>query len=402
MVVEAFKPQSQPDIVYTPDLEKYAARAKRHMETGNLEKTVPPNFPQKLESDLVWDGKDLAGKFDWNYRLTSLDLIEIDQAVKHFKATGRPLGHINPDTFPLPTLHATLRNVSRELHTGRGFKVVQGVPVDDYSREDNIIIYAGLSSHVAPVRGRQDNTWQGKKTDVALAHIVNLSNKEEVGSPAYTTEKQVFHTDTGDVITLFALGESAEGGESYIASSWFVYNELARSRPDLIRVLSEPWEVDNFGRGENKSFFRPLLYHQAANETRSDRILIQYARRYFTGHGTLPRSRDIGPITEHQAEALDALHFLSEEHSIKLDFHKGDIQFANNLSLFHARGAFIDTPEKTRHLIRFWLRDPEYAWETPEPLRPLWSKVYDNLDLDNTTFPMEAVVRDFDVGNSKA
>ena len=125
--------------------------------------------------------------------------------------------------------------------------MVRGVPVDAHTREDNVIIYAGLSSHVAPVRARQDSQYHGAPADVVLAHIKDLSgvvDGRQIGAPAYTTEKQVFHTDAGDVIALFALETAAAGGESYLASSWRVYNELAATRPDLIRTLAEPWDAD--------------------------------------------------------------------------------------------------------------------------------------------------------------
>ena len=55
----------------------------------------------------------------------------------------------------------------------------------------------------------------------------------------------------------------------------------------------------------------------------------------------LPRSKSM-PITEAQAEALDALHFLSEKYSLGLNFQKGDIQYINNLSILHARDGFRD------------------------------------------------------------
>lgn len=74
--------------------------------------------------------------------------------------------------------------------------------------------------------------------------------------------------------------------------------------------------------------------------------MIQYARRYFTGFLSQPRSSNIPPITEAQAEALDALHFLAEEHAATLGFRKGDVQYINNLSIFHARNAFRDEPGK--------------------------------------------------------
>jgi len=75
-------------------------------------------------------------------------------------------------------------------------------------------------------------------------------------------------------------------------------------------------------------------------------MIIQYARRSFTGYWGLPRSANLPPITEAQAEALDALHFTAERYAASLDFHAGDIQYVNNLSIFHARGAFRDSPEK--------------------------------------------------------
>lgn len=100
---------------------------------------------------------------------------------------NKPLGFVNQDTFPLPNLHHTLRDISREIHHGHGFKVVRGVPVGRYTREENIIIYAGISSHIAPIRGRQDDKHDGQPADVVLAHIKDLSSKvdaSQIGAPA--------------------------------------------------------------------------------------------------------------------------------------------------------------------------------------------------------------------------
>lgn len=38
-----------------------------------------------------------------------------------------------------------------------------------------------------------------------------------------------------------------------------------------------------------------------------------------------------------------------------------DIQFVNNLSLMHARAAYVGKEKSTRHLLRLFLRDPELA-----------------------------------------
>jgi hypothetical protein len=240
-------PTGQPDIGYTPDYKKYLARVQKRLATERLDKALPPGFPQKLESDLVWDKDDIASRYNWTYILTTSDTEEIEQGLQHFKSLNKPLGFVNQSTFPLPNLHAKLREISAEIHNGYGFKVLRGLPVDRFSREDIIAIYAGISSHIAPTRGRQDHLYDGKPADVVMNHIKDLSgvfSAEKIGAPAYTADKQVFHTDSGDVIALLCLETAKEGGESMLSSSWRVYNELAETRPDLVRTLAEPWPVE--------------------------------------------------------------------------------------------------------------------------------------------------------------
>lgn len=101
-----------------------------------------------------------------------------------------------------------------------------------------------------------------------------------------------------------------------------------------------------FGNVKKPYTERPLLYYEPASKSTPERMIIQYARRTFTGFGALPRSFNIPPITEAQAEALDALHFLAEKFAVRLDFRQGDIQYVNNLSIFHARDKFVDTPSQ--------------------------------------------------------
>jgi Taurine catabolism dioxygenase TauD, TfdA family len=157
------------------------------------------------------------------------------------------LGHINQTTFPLPNLHGRLREQSRNIHFGRGFFVLRGIPVDKYSREENIIVYTGVSSHVADLRGRQEKRNAADGQTVVLAHIKDLTpsySRKSIGGPAATNDKQVFHTDSGDIVSLFCLESAAVGGESQLASIWNVYNILAKTRPDLIQTLTSDWVVD--------------------------------------------------------------------------------------------------------------------------------------------------------------
>ncbi|KAF8890084.1 hypothetical protein BD779DRAFT_1610872 [Infundibulicybe gibba] len=359
----------QPDITYHPDRAKWLARtARRLKEDPSLPNTpLPVGFPSRITSPLVWEGKDWPDEKEWVYELGGEHLKEIDAAVKHFHSLQLYIGHVSSETFPLPTLGPVLKGLARELHSGRGFFVLRNLPVDAYSRSDIVLIYTGVSSYIGSTRGLQD------KNGGVLAHIKDLTQTHKgIGTPAYTTDKQVFHTDTGDIVSLFALQTAAEGGTSRISSSWRVYNELAATRPDLVRTLAEPWPT-------------PLYYLDS-------KLILQYARRYFTGFLALPRSAEIPPITEAQAEALDALHFLGEKFSLGLNFQKGDIQYINNLGIFHARDGFKDSEEQARHLLRLWLRNEELAWETPQALKPLWEKTFGALP-DEQTFALDPVMR---------
>ncbi|CAH0053902.1 unnamed protein product [Clonostachys solani] len=411
-VVTNLPPPGQPDIQYAPNFQKWQARASSRVKNENLKKTLPDGFPTQLKGNLVWDGDSVAKSYDWVYQLSTDELKEIDTAVAHFKTLGKPLAEISAETFPLPNLHAKLRGLSDELHSGHGFFVIRGVEVDKHTREENVMIYTGLSAHIAAQRGRQDQWFDGKPADVVLTHVKDFSRSnisKSIGSPAYTTDKQVFHTDSGAIVALFALESAVEGGASKLASTWRVYNEIARTRPDLIHTLSQDWDVEVFDNPNKKYTTRPLLYYQKPTGSTPERVILQYARRYFVGYGALQRSSDIPPITEAQAEALDTLHFLGDKFSISTDFQKGDIQYINNTAIFHARDAFVDSSDKQqsdigivanvgprlirRHLVRFWLRDPENAWETPAQLQARWAELYDGVTSEKQVFPLEPYIR---------
>jgi len=304
--------------------------------------------------------------------------------VQRFHGLNLERGQVSPAAFPLPTLCPILKDHAVELFSGRGFFVLRTIPVDSYSRHDNVLIYAGVSSYIGD-RGLQDGNGG------VLSHIIDLTKTKfakEIGGPAYTTTPQVFHTDLGaDVVSLFALGVAAEGGTSRISSIGRVYNELAETRPDLIRTLAEPWAFEDFNR-EPPYIERPVLYYH------DSKIIIQYARRYFTGYGGLQRSTNIPPITEAQAEALDTLHFLGEKFSLGLNFQKGDIQYINNLGIFHCRDGFKDDETHKRHLLRLWLVNKELGWEKPDPLKPLVNRVFD-VRPEEQTFALEPIVRTY-------
>ena len=240
---------SELPISYVLNFEEYQLCAKRRQAENDLPTSLPEGFPAQLYSPLVWEGNDFPDLSTWTYTLCSEEIDEITSALKHFQSLQLPLGCITPATFPLPTLRPILCDLSRTIHSRRGFFVLCGLPVSQYAQEETVIVYAGISSYIGSLRGRQDSKHNGHPADVVLSHVVDLNNvagRPAIGSPAFTADPQGFHTDTGDIVGLLMVGTGAGGGKSCIASTWKIYNELAASRPDLIHTLASDWAIDGW------------------------------------------------------------------------------------------------------------------------------------------------------------
>jgi hypothetical protein len=66
-------------------------------------------------------------------------------------------GALSPETFPLPEeLAKRLRTLTHGCYEGRGFAILRGLDPAAHSDEENVLIFGGVSSHVAPIRGFQD------------------------------------------------------------------------------------------------------------------------------------------------------------------------------------------------------------------------------------------------------
>lgn len=168
--------------------------------------------------------------------------MKLSTHVANISVTGSelPLSYVDQQTFALPRLRIRLREWSRNVHFGLGFVVIRGYPVQNLSPEERVIVFAGVSSYIGNFRARQDQGGAG------LSHVTDLTNSHAgaIGNPAFTAGPQAMHTDPGEIIGMFCIGTAAEGGESRIASSTAIYNELAAQRPDLLNTLSRNWVFD--------------------------------------------------------------------------------------------------------------------------------------------------------------
>ncbi|KAL4780651.1 hypothetical protein BJX76DRAFT_360635 [Aspergillus varians] len=368
---------SQPDIEWNPSYQTFLERVERlAASAADRPTSLPDGFLPSIDAPRVWTGSDFEDSTKYVLEFSAKDIKEIERGLAYFKGLPGDLGpdDVSKETFPLPHLKATLQDVAHSLHLGHGFVVLRGLNPEKYSSLDNVFLYLGITSYVAETRGAQD--YDGRM----IVHVKDMEHNLPGGATRqspYSSRAQPFHTDRCDILSMYALDIGATGGESLLASSGKVYNEIAATRPDIIHLLTnDNWVFDEFVTPP-KWYTAPLLIPFGPSGPS-----FSFSRRPLTGAPSCPHTPGIPPMTEEQAEALDTVHFTAQKHQLCIPLQRGDIQILNNLALFHARRGFVDDDVRKRHLLRLWLRNEEMAWEIPAVLVGQAREVYGREGLD--------------------
>lgn len=300
-----------------------------------------------LDVDAAWCGADQR-EASWRYVLNATEREEVRAAVRHAVGTGKPMGGLGTSDLPLPTLAKRFGGWRADLDRGRGFMVVSGVPVEDWTDEEAGIFFWGFGLHL----GRPGA--QNVAGDL-LGHVVDTG--EDAADPfvrRYRTAGDIaFHCDAADVVGLLCLRSARRGGKSRIASSVTIYNQLLEERPDLVDRLYEPFCLDlrnEVREGQGWVPVTPCRYAEGALRT-------FYHSDYFR---SVVRHDDVPPFTKAEQELLDLYEEIAARPEIHLDMDlaPGDVQLLSNHTIVHARTAYEDAPgdgARGRHLLRLWL-----------------------------------------------
>ncbi len=310
----------------------------------------------------AWLGRDIQDGEDWVYRLGAEEIAEIDAALRHLQSTGRQIPDIGKGDFPLKRFARTLRLLQTEIENGLGVTLIRGLPRDRYTVEEMGLIYWGIGAHF----GRA--VAQNAQGDV-LGHVRDMGRDQykDMHARGYQTANLLpFHNDSCDIVGLCCLETAKSGGLSTVASSVAVYNALVRSRPELVKILGQPFYADRRGEesaGQKPYYVTPIfIWHKGRMFNRFNRTFIDSAQRF----DEVPR------LTPLQIEALDTVATLCRDPAFRLDMklERGDMQFVNNYSILHSRTAYEDNAEesKKRHLLRLWLRTSAFV-DYPAALR---------------------------------
>ncbi len=279
---------------------------------------------------------------------------ELEEVVSAARRDPLPTLLLSPADFALPACREVMRAVGEKLRRGVGLAVIDRVPVERFSADENRAVYWLLGSLLGrPVAQKWDGTmiYDVRDTGRELTYGVRRS---------VTNLDLQFHTDAPwlslppELVGLLCLSPAREGGVSRFLSLVTVHNELRRRHPDLLERLYRPFPWDRQAEhapGDDKVSWRPVFEH-----ARGD-LMARYNEGLIVNAEALTGT----PLDTVGQESLGALRAIADspEFSIEFTIEKGQVQYLNNHQFAHSRTTFKDAeePHLKRHLIRLWNRD---------------------------------------------
>jgi len=328
---------------------------------------MTPLINQRIVHPSAWKASEFKSKDDYAIDLESHHLAALERAMERVKDQGLQLAQINKQSFPLDGIEDLIEQVRHELLEGRGFLLLRGWPVREYSLEDIAMMYFGFGSHFGKAASQ---SVMGDR----LGYVRDFSHEDE-NERAYRNKYALdLHTDLNDLIGMLNIHQSPRGGESQYASAIAIHNEIFATRPDLLPPLYEGFHYHR--RGEEGPGEGPVTPHKVPIFSTVDNVLsCRYVDSYMPA-----AAKELGiEMSCELQEAITCFERIaaSEEFSLDLKVEPGEMTFSNNLVTLHGRRAFADDatdPTKKRLFLRLWLDvDAEHARPQVPQLR-----VYEN------------------------
>lgn len=299
----------------------------------------------------AWRSTDLESNRPWEFTLTCAHRAELKSALAAVNQRGLDICAIDSGEFPLPTLSATLREISSELKSGSGFSLLHGFPVEEYEYTDLEKMYWGLCSHLG--RGVTQNGEGGLIHYVSDGNLRPKQGTRGVGQPQETP----LHVDLTDIASLLCVQQAPDDPPSRVGSSATLFNEILEHRPALLERLFHGFEWDRMeehGTDEAPS----SGYHVPLFSIANGQLSCRYNRNWITS----AMKRSAGQVSAEDNELFDFIDALGAKHCFEFPFKRGDVQFCSNYVVMHGRAAhsLVEEEARKRVLLRIWLEVPDF------------------------------------------
>lgn len=305
----------------------------------------PAELGKKLVDPAEWYPDDVKGSDSWIYRLSEIEIAEIEDAVAGVEARGLDIKDITKADFPLQKFSAGLQDIRDELLEGRGFVLVRGLDLTRLSKPQFAAAFWGIGTYLGQALSQNA---EGH----LLGHVKDIGQDYAKVRGYMTRAHMALHCDQCDFLSLACFHNAKSGGEHLICSSVALYNEMLRRRPDLVERLGGQF-YRNRGReippGETEPWIKQPIFG--------------FKDGYFAARGVsaaiekAQKLPGVPPLTEGDREALQMFRDIALELAVEIPFEHGDLFYLCNHVTLHSRKAFEDwpDPERKRHLLRLWL-----------------------------------------------
>jgi alpha-ketoglutarate-dependent taurine dioxygenase len=308
---------------------------------------------EEVRDARAWTRDDVSPR-DWLVPLSPRVLEELDAVARAVRRDPLPPLVLTPDQFALDACAATMARVRDRLRAGIGLAVLDRVPVERYSPDENRALAWILGSLLGRLVAQK---WDG----TMLYDVRDTGRTLEYGVRRSVTNLDlVFHTDAAwldlppELVGLYCINPAREGGVSRFVSLVSVHNGLRRRAPGLLARLYRPFPWDRQAEhapDDARVSRRPVFQYEAGAFMACVNEKLIEAGADLAGEPLDPEGRD----------ALAAMRAVLDSPAlgVELTIERGQVQFINNRAFAHARTDFRDAPEPhlKRHMIRLWTRE---------------------------------------------
>lgn len=306
-----------------------------------------------------WVGTDIASDKGWIHQLGAHEIADLKAMARAIRpllgGDANRLMSLPSDTFSLGNLTTTMDNIYRNLKVGSGIALLRGLPIDELELIDIATIYWAIGLHLGKA------TPNNPEGDM-FGHVTDLGKTQrDPKSRGYQTRETMdYHSDQSDMVALICIRGAKSGGESRVASSVAMYNELLRRHPEYAKALSVPlyWTK----HGEHAANESPW-YKSAVFNFYNEQLCTSFGPKHILKGHSLP---DTPALTDLQRDAIRVAEEIADEQRYDMTFQPGDIQILNNYVILHTRSGYedFDEPSKKRLLWRLWLMNDDLRIRT--------------------------------------
>ena len=212
-----------------------------------------PIINHHIDHPSAWKSSDFKSQDDYAFDLEPRHIKALDAALGHVRKAGLGIDDITKVNFPLDNIQDLIDRVSHVLTDGRGFMLIRGWPLDQYSLEDIGVMYYGFGAHFG--KGASQSVIGDR-----LGYVMDHSDADPLERAYRNKHELSLHTDFNELIGMLKIHRAAKGGESQYASAIAVHNEIFATRPDLLAPLYQGFHYHR--RGEEAPGEAPITPHK--------------------------------------------------------------------------------------------------------------------------------------------